>query len=91
MARPQLPESGRMTVEELAGLPVVMDIGTAARAWGLGRTAAYERARADDFPCEVVHVGRFLRVRKADLMRSLGLDIDGKPLPVPAAGSPEAA
>ena len=82
MARPQ-----RMTPEELAALPAVVDLVTAGRAFGLGREASYQMAKDDNFPVEVLTLGRFLRVRKADLMRELHLNMDGTPLDVPAAGA----
>ena len=36
---------------ELAELPAVVDITTAARALGLSRTYAYQLAKQDQFPC----------------------------------------
>lgn len=73
-----------MTPEELAALPAVVDLVTAGKAFGLGREASYQMAKADEFPCEVLTLGRFLRVRKADLMRELHLNMDGTPV-TPAA------
>lgn len=81
MARAQKREPPRMSLDELLSLPVTMDIVVAGRAFGLGRTKAYELHQAGEFPCEVLPLGRYLRVRKADLMRALGLSVDGKPLP----------
>jgi hypothetical protein len=86
MARPQLAESQRMTLEELLALPVTVDLVTAGRAHGLGRTSSYELVRCGDFPCPVHRLGRYYRVRKAELMTSLGLGMDGTPLPAAAAG-----
>ena len=76
-----------MSLDELLGLPVTMDLPTAGRAFGLGRTKSHEMARTGEFPCRVLRVGRFYRVRKADLMHALGLTVDGKPLPATAAGA----
>lgn len=87
MARPQLPEKGRMTTEELAALPAVVDLRTAAKALGLGRDNAYQMARDNAFPVEVLSLGRYLRVRKADLMNYLHLNMDGTPLSAPVAGA----
>jgi hypothetical protein len=70
----------RMTLEELRALPVTVDLETAGRAHGLGRTLSYELAKADDFPCPVHRRGRYYRVLKAELMTSLGLAMDGTPL-----------
>jgi hypothetical protein len=82
MARPQIRENMRMSMEELLALPVVVDLDTAGRAWGLGRTKSQELARAGEFPCTVFRLGRYYRVRKEELMRSLGFGMDGRPLPV---------
>lgn len=87
MARPQLAENMRMGLEELRGLPVTVDLETAGRAHGLGRTLSYELARREEFPCAVHRRGRYLRVHKSDLMTSLGLDMDGKPLHADSAGT----
>ncbi len=54
----ELPQHrGGMTVAELLALPVVVDITTAARALGLGRSTGYELAQAREFPCRVLRVG----------------------------------
>lgn len=60
-----------MTVQNLLDLPAVVDIETAGRALGIGRTLAYQLARTDQFPCEVVRAGRAFRVVTADLRRVL--------------------
>ena len=39
-----------LTLAEVAALPAVTDLVTAGRALGLGRTRAYELARAGQFP-----------------------------------------
>ncbi len=63
--------------ENLRRLPLVLDLPTAAPFFGIGRTFAYELARADDFPCPVRRYGRLYRVRTADLLRALGLEGNG--------------
>lgn len=83
MAKERTPQ---MSLDELLGLPVVMDLPTAGRAFRIGMTKSYEMARSGEFPCPVLHLGRFLRVRKADLMHELGLTMDGKPLPEASHG-----
>jgi len=62
-----------MTRAELLALPVTVDIGTAARALGLGRSTGYELARRREFPCRVLHVGSSYRVPTTDLLRVLGI------------------
>jgi excisionase family DNA binding protein len=63
-----------MTLTELLAMPVMVDIGTAARALGLGRSTAYELARRNEFPCRILHVGSSYRVPTAELLRLLGID-----------------
>lgn len=69
-----------LSIEELVALPAVVGIEAAARAWGMGKSKASELARADQFPCKVLRFGAKYKVRKVDLMRSLGLNLDGTPL-----------
>jgi hypothetical protein len=49
-----------------------MDLMTAAKILGIGRTKAYELARHEAFPCLVIRVGDLYRVSTADLLRLLG-------------------
>ncbi|MFG2406860.1 hypothetical protein ACGFR8_21415 [Streptomyces brevispora] len=60
-----------MTAQNLLDLPAVVDVETAGRALGIGRTLAYQLARTGQFPCKVVRVGRAFRVVTADLHRVL--------------------
>jgi hypothetical protein len=62
-----------MTGAELLALPVTVDVATAARALGLGRSTGYELARRGAFPCRVLRVGCSYRVPTADLLRVLGI------------------
>ncbi|EIV91331.1 AlpA family transcriptional regulator [Frankia sp. QA3] len=63
--------------ENLRRLPLVLDLPTAAPLFGIGRTFAYELARAGEFPCPVRRYGRLYRVRTADLLHALGLESNG--------------
>jgi hypothetical protein len=63
-----------MTLAELLALPVMVNIDTASRALGLGRSTGYELARRDEFPCWVLRVGSSYRVPTAELLRLLGID-----------------
>ena len=76
-----------LTLAEIAGLPAVTDLVTAGRALGLGRTKAYELARAGQFPCPVIRAGRTWLVPTAGLLTILGLPPPARPRPVtrPAA------
>ncbi|MFD5874050.1 DNA-binding protein [Streptomyces sp. NPDC060322] len=60
-----------LTRDELLKLPAAVDIETAARAFGLGRTTAYTLAKAGQFPCQVIRAGRSYRAVTADILRVL--------------------
>jgi predicted DNA-binding transcriptional regulator AlpA len=62
-----------MTADEVRALPVSVDLPTAARALGLGRTAAYELVRSGAWPTPVLRLGRLIKVPRADLLALLGL------------------
>ena len=50
-----------------------VDLMTAARALGLGRTKAYELARRDQFPCRVIRIGDTYRIPTPGLLELLGV------------------
>ena len=62
-----------MSLEELQALPVSVDLATAGRAFGIGRTKAHELARGGKFPCQVLRVGAKYRVPRAAIFEALGL------------------
>jgi hypothetical protein len=64
-----------VTITQLRTTPTV-DLTTAARAPGLGRTKAYDLARRQQFPCRVIRVGDTYRVPTAGLLERLGLAPD---------------
>lgn len=76
---------GGMTLAELLALPVVVDVTTAARALGLGRSTGYELARRGEFPCRVLRMGSSYRVPTADLLRVLGITPQQQDQAPPAA------
>ncbi len=57
---------------ELRSLPSVVDLVTAGRAFGIGRTKSHELVRAGEFPVPVLRLGNSYRVTRADLLRALG-------------------
>lgn len=59
---------------ELAVLPTVVDIKTAARALGLSRTYAYQLAKQNQFPCKIIRIGTCYRVPTAALQALLSSD-----------------
>jgi hypothetical protein len=68
---------------EVSQLPAVVDLVTAGRALGLGRTKSYQLARAGEFPCRVMRVGKSYLVPTAELLTLLGLDPGGTTPPPP--------
>ena len=62
-----------MTEDEVRCLPVSVDLPTAARALGLGRTAAYELVRKGTWPTPVIRLGRLILIPRAHLLDLLGL------------------
>lgn len=65
-----------MALSELLALPVSVDLVTAGRAFGLGRTKAFELAKAGEFPCRVLRVGVRYRVPRSAIFEALGIDPD---------------
>jgi hypothetical protein len=74
-----------LTVSQLASLPATVDLMTAARILGIGRTKAYELARQAAFPCLVIRVGDLYRVSTPDLLRQLGIGATNSDAPPVAA------
>lgn len=62
-----------MSTAELLALPVSVDLVTAGRAFGLGRTISHELARRGEFPCKVLRVGERYRVPRSALFEALGV------------------
>jgi len=74
-----------VTRDELLALPVSVDVATAGRALGIGRTVAFQLIRAGRFPVPVLHLGAQYRVPTAPLLALLGITPDmseaGAPTP----------
>lgn len=62
-----------LTFDQLHALPTVVDLMTAARALGIGRTKAYHLANTGEFPCRIIRVGKSYHVPTAELLTLLGL------------------
>lgn len=73
-ARDMMP----LTLADLATLPAVRDLMTAARALAIGRTKAYSLARRNEFPCRIIAIGGTYRVPTSDLLRLLGTVLTAK-------------
>jgi predicted DNA-binding transcriptional regulator AlpA len=63
-----------MNRQQLAALPAVLDVPTAAKALGLSRTAAYELIRTGEWPTPVFRLGRLIRIPTAPILELLGID-----------------
>jgi hypothetical protein len=74
-----------MTEAEVLALPAAVDLATAGRALGIGRTKAFELAREGRFPVKVLQVGDKFRVPRTALLEALDIDpaaaISGDPQP----------
>ena len=62
-----------MTADEVRALPAVVDLQTAARVLGLGRSAAYELVRLGTWPTPVIRLGRLIKVPSAPLAALVGI------------------
>jgi hypothetical protein len=84
----QTRKGGPMTPVTIAQLrtTATIDLMTAARALGLGRTKAYELARREQFLCCVIRIGDTYRVPTAGLLELLGVTVEepGSPTAVSA-------
>ncbi len=67
-----------MTRTELLALPAAVDLSTAARALGFGRTKAQELARAGQWPTTLLRLGSAYRVPTAALLRLLEITPDSE-------------
>ena len=63
-----------MTEAEVLALPAAVDLATAGRALGIGRTKAFELARTGQFPVKVLHVGQKFRVPRTAILEALSID-----------------
>ncbi|MDX6742581.1 DNA-binding protein [Actinocorallia sp. A-T 12471] len=63
-----------LSFPELFQLPSVLDLRTAALAFGISTSTAYRLNRKNEFPCPVIRVGRHYRVPTAGVFRALCID-----------------
>ena len=63
-----------MNRNELDELPPVLDVPTAAKVLGIGRSLAYELVRRGEWPTTVLHVGKLIKIPTEPLVRLLGAD-----------------
>lgn len=62
-----------LTFSELHALPTVVDLMTAARALGIGRSKAYQLAHDGQFPVRIIRIGTNYHIPTADLLKVLGV------------------
>jgi len=60
-----------MTRDGLAALPPVLDVPTAAKVLGIGRSLAYDLVRRGDWTTPVLHVGKLIKIPSAPLLALL--------------------
>lgn len=60
-----------LTLAQVRKLPATVDVGTAARALGVGRATLYEAIRIGKSPVKTITVQRRIVVLTADLTRVL--------------------
>ena len=83
-ARPgRRPAMAPMNQAELRALPPLVDLMTAARALGMGRTTAYELARTGQWPTPILRVGGRFKVPTAPMLTLLELSTDPPPVVPP--------
>jgi hypothetical protein len=71
-----------LTIAQVCALPATVNLMTAARALGLGRTKAYELVRGNEFPCRVHKIGDTYMVPTADLLAYMGVTPSADDSPV---------
>jgi len=60
-----------MTRDELANLPALLDVPTAAKVLGIGRSLAYDLVRRGEWPTTVLHIGKLIKIPTAPLLALL--------------------
>ena len=60
-----------MTRDELHALPSILNLPTAAKVLGIGRSLGYELVRTGQWPTPVVRVGKLIKIPTAPLLRLL--------------------
>lgn len=63
-----------LTLAEVAALPAVVPLLTAARVLGLSRNTAYRLVNRGEFPCRVIKAGDTYRVPTLELLVLIGAD-----------------
>jgi hypothetical protein len=64
----------RWSVQAVRELGLTTDVETAGAILGIGRSKAYEMAKADEFPVRLVRIGRRYVVPVAAILRLLDVE-----------------
>lgn len=72
-----------MNASELSELPPLLDVPSAAKVLGIGRSLAYELLRSGRWPTPVIRMGRLIKIPTMPLLRLLDPEL---PLATLAAG-----
>lgn len=67
-----------MNRTDLDQLPPLVDVPTAARVLGIGRTLAYDLVKTDQWPTPVLRIGKLIKIPTAGLRRLLDGDTDAR-------------
>ena len=62
-----------MNRDQLAALPPVLDVPAAAKVLGIGRSLAYDLVRRGEWPTQVLHIGKLIKIPTEPLVRLLGV------------------
>ncbi|MGH3721278.1 MAG: DNA-binding protein [Pseudonocardiaceae bacterium] len=78
-----------LTFDQLHALPTVVNLMTAARALGIGRTKAYQLAHTGQFPVRIIRVGTNYHIPTTDLLTVLGVTLVPPPRTSTETKTPE--
>jgi hypothetical protein len=64
-----------LTPEQILQLPAAVDIPTAGKVFGYGKSKAYQMARLGEFPVPLLPFGKSFRVTRASICAVLGIEV----------------
>jgi len=70
------------TLPEIRQWPASVDVPTAAAAFGISRSHAYELINREEFPAKVIRVGNRYRVITASIIRTLSDEAPSRTSPL---------